>query len=65
MIETSDGMLNGMPLVDPTWVDTVAIPPQGWVKVRQRFPDFPGLFVQHCHVLVHEDIGMMQLVNVV
>jgi len=37
----------------------------GSVTVRQRFVDFKGLFVLHCHVLVHEDIGMMQLVKVV
>lgn len=81
VVATSDGMLNGLVFTptndpDPTapinfffpqpvWLDTVAIPPNGWVRVRQRFPDFPGLFVFHCHILVHEDIGMMQLVNVV
>ena len=81
VVATSDGMLNGLvftpannpdpnaPITNffpqPVWLDTVAIPPNGWVRVRQRFPDFPGLFVFHCHVLVHEDIGMMQLVNVV
>lgn len=81
VVATSDGMLNGLvftapntndpsaPITNffpqPVWLDTVAIPPNGWVRLRQRFPDFPGLFVFHCHVLVHEDIGMMQLVNVV
>jgi FtsP/CotA-like multicopper oxidase with cupredoxin domain len=81
VVATSDGKLNGLVFTDPNdpdpekpianffpqpvWLDTVAIPPHGWVRVRQRFPDFPGLFVLHCHVLVHEDIGMMQLVNVV
>lgn len=65
VIATSDGMLNGNPLTQPVWADTVNVPPMGSVTMRQRYPDFPGLFVQHCHVLVHEDIGMMQLVNVV
>lgn len=46
------------------WMDTVNIPPNGTVKCLQRFPDFPGDFVLHCHILVHEDIGMMQLVRV-
>jgi FtsP/CotA-like multicopper oxidase with cupredoxin domain len=60
VVATSDGMLNGIPLLGPTWADTVNIPPMGSVTLRQRFPDNPGLFVIHCHILVHEDIGMMQ-----
>ena len=65
VVATSTGELNGFPLTEPVWLDTVDIPPMGSVTVRQRFPDFTGMFVLHCHVLVHEDIGMMQLVNVV
>jgi L-ascorbate oxidase len=30
-----------------------------------RFADFTGKFVNHCHILGHEDRGMMQLVEVV
>ncbi len=37
----------------------------GYVRVRHRFVDFPGSFVLHCHILAHEDRGMMQLVRVV
>ncbi len=65
VVESSDGRVNGFPLTEPVWLDTVDIPPNGHVVLRQRFPDFTGLFVLHCHILVHEDIGMMQLVNVV
>jgi FtsP/CotA-like multicopper oxidase with cupredoxin domain len=68
VVATSDGLLNGdpnMPLTGPVWLDTVAIPPGGTVTLRQRYPDFPGVYVQHCHILVHEDIGMMQLINLV
>jgi FtsP/CotA-like multicopper oxidase with cupredoxin domain len=36
----------------------------GWVKIRSRFVDFPGTFVLHCHILDHEDRGMMQEVQV-
>jgi len=36
----------------------------GWVKIRSRFVDFPGTFVLHCHLLDHEDRGMMQEVQV-
>ncbi|MGH8584881.1 MAG: multicopper oxidase domain-containing protein [Gammaproteobacteria bacterium] len=41
---------------------TVKIP--GYFRMRSHFPDFPGVFVQHCHILAHEDVGMMQLVEV-
>ncbi|MER9107502.1 multicopper oxidase domain-containing protein [Mesorhizobium sp. M0848] len=54
------------------WQDTVAIPRKkngvtapGYVKIRHRFDDFTGSFVLHCHILEHEDRGMMQLVRVI
>jgi FtsP/CotA-like multicopper oxidase with cupredoxin domain len=37
----------------------------GWFKMRSRFVDFTGQYVIHCHILIHEDRGMMQLVEVV
>jgi len=36
----------------------------GYFKMRSRFVDFPGQFVLHCHILIHEDRGMMQMVSV-
>jgi FtsP/CotA-like multicopper oxidase with cupredoxin domain len=27
-------------------------------------PSFPGNFVFHCHILTHEDVGMMQKLTV-
>ncbi|MDJ0706241.1 MAG: multicopper oxidase domain-containing protein [Leptolyngbyaceae cyanobacterium MO_188.B28] len=27
--------------------------------MRVRFTDFPGKTVYHCHILDHEDLGMM------
>jgi len=58
------------------WQDVVNIPAgvpspdgktisPGRVRIRHRFVDFPGTFVLHCHILAHEDRGMMQLVRVV
>jgi FtsP/CotA-like multicopper oxidase with cupredoxin domain len=58
------------------WWDTFAIPPPsknpdgtlkeaGYFKMRTRFVDFTGQYVQHCHILAHEDRGMMQLLEVV
>jgi FtsP/CotA-like multicopper oxidase with cupredoxin domain len=37
----------------------------GYFKMRSRFVDYPGLFVMHCHILAHEDRGMMAVVEVV
>jgi FtsP/CotA-like multicopper oxidase with cupredoxin domain len=37
----------------------------GWFRMRSRFVDFTGQYVIHCHILIHEDRGMMQLVEVV
>lgn len=37
----------------------------GKVTIRHQFVDFPGTWVLHCHILAHEDRGMMQLVRVV
>jgi FtsP/CotA-like multicopper oxidase with cupredoxin domain len=41
---------------------TVNVP--GWFKMRSRFVDFPGFYVLHCHILAHEDRGMMTIVEV-
>lgn len=37
----------------------------GTVVIRQKFTDFTGRFVFHCHILFHEDNGMMAPVRVV
>jgi FtsP/CotA-like multicopper oxidase with cupredoxin domain len=43
-------------------VCTVTIP--GYFTMRSRFADFTGQYVLHCHILAHEDRGMMELVEV-
>ena len=42
---------------------TVKIP--GYFKMRSFFADFTGEYVNHCHILAHEDRGMMQLIEVI
>jgi FtsP/CotA-like multicopper oxidase with cupredoxin domain len=65
-----------MPKDYPVWQDVIAIPAAkissdgktinpGRVTIRQAYPDFTGTFVLHCHILAHEDRGMMQLVRIV
>ena len=56
--------VNGKPIT-PFWTDTIPVPVNGNVTFRMRFSDFQGKFVWHCHALDHEDMGMMQLVDVV
>lgn len=48
----------------PVWRDTLILH-EGWtVQARSSYTVYDGLFVQHCHILDHEDSGMMQLVEV-
>jgi len=49
---------------DPGWRDTVAVPVGSKVKIRINFADFGGKSVYHCHILDHEDTGMMGIVQV-
>ncbi|MFY9823177.1 MAG: multicopper oxidase family protein [Thermoanaerobaculia bacterium] len=46
------------------WRDTIIVPPGGELRMRTRIERFTGRFVLHCHILPHEDRGMMQLVEV-
>ena len=41
------------------WKDTLLIPKNESYTIRSRFLDFPGKTVFHCHILDHEDQGMM------
>ena len=51
--------------LDPTvWWDTFTIAPNTAYKIRHRFDDYWGTYVLHCHLLIHEDQGMMWNVNV-
>ncbi|UVJ41256.1 multicopper oxidase family protein [Arthrobacter sp. CJ23] len=44
--------------------DVVNLPANGRVKVRVAFDDFTGRSVYHCHILDHEDLGMMGVIEV-
>lgn len=61
--------VNGV-AVDPYWADTVGLPRGGSpdhptsVTFRTRFTDFHGSYVMHCHILSHEDMGMMQTIEI-
>jgi FtsP/CotA-like multicopper oxidase with cupredoxin domain len=52
---------NGVPLAHPEWLDTVNVPYGGSVDVILDLTDpiIKGMSVFHCHLLNHEDKGMM------
>ena len=52
---------NGVSLPHPAWLDTVNVPYGGSVDVILDFtnPVIKGMSVFHCHLLNHEDKGMM------
>src|SRR5947209_646724 len=52
---------NGVPLAHPAWLDTVNVPYGRSVDVILDFTDpvIKGMSVFHCHLLNHEDKGMM------
>lgn len=53
-----DTVKNGF--VDEGWKDTVLVMPGERVRVLLGFADHAGLFLYHCHMLEHEDAGLMR-----
>jgi hypothetical protein len=47
-------------LVDEGWLDTVLVMPGETVTILKRTSRYPGWFLYHCHILEHEDMGMMR-----
>jgi len=39
------------------------VPPHSAVRIVVRFDDFPGKWMYHCHILDHEDMGMMGILQ--
>ena len=64
--------VDGKHVPDSDMLDTVTIPywsgtgPYHSVKVRMDFrdPTIAGTFLFHCHILLHEDLGMMHNIEV-
>jgi FtsP/CotA-like multicopper oxidase with cupredoxin domain len=52
---------NGVPLQHPEWLDTVNVPVVGSVDLMMDLTDpiIRGMSLFHCHLLSHEDKGMM------
>jgi bilirubin oxidase len=47
-----------------SWKDTVNVPKHQTVRFVVRFDDHPGKWMFHCHILDHEDHGMMGILEV-
>jgi FtsP/CotA-like multicopper oxidase with cupredoxin domain len=55
---------------NPYWMDVFPLPlssgsTEGYIVIRQQYDDFTGSFVMHCHILGHEERGMMALIRIV
>ena len=57
--------INGVAQPPGTLMDTVWVPAGGTVVIRMRFQQWTGKTVFHCHILPHEDTGMMQNILIV
>jgi suppressor of ftsI len=58
--------INGSPVSFDGYQDTAIIPRFGSITVRTRFTDFAGgPILMHCHILDHEDMGMMTRFEIV
>jgi FtsP/CotA-like multicopper oxidase with cupredoxin domain len=47
-------------IVDSAADDTVLVLPGETVRLQVTFSRHPGLYLYHCHILEHEDMGMMR-----
>jgi len=75
VVSTYDFNGNKITYPEPLWQDSITLPnntnptdpnnPSTEVVMRQRFEDYTGLYVLHCHFLGHEDRGMMLTVQTV
>jgi FtsP/CotA-like multicopper oxidase with cupredoxin domain len=54
---------NGKPTRDREWLDTVLIPPRETAEIA-FVADNPGDWMFHCHILDHQDGGMMAVIRV-
>ncbi len=56
--------VNGTAMTSVIQQDVVNVPANGQVTVRIAFEGITGRTVYHCHILDHEDLGMMGVIEV-
>jgi FtsP/CotA-like multicopper oxidase with cupredoxin domain len=55
---------DGVPEKYRAWKDMLNIPKHSSARIIVRYDDFPGKWMFHCHILDHEDHGMMGVLEV-
>jgi FtsP/CotA-like multicopper oxidase with cupredoxin domain len=55
---------NGVPEPFRSWQDTINVPKHSTARFIVRFDNYPGKWMFHCHILAHEDEGMMGVLEV-
>ncbi len=56
--------VNGVPPAHPGWKDTVIVPAYQTLRFAVRYGG-PGHWMYHCHILEHQERGMMGVLDVV
>jgi FtsP/CotA-like multicopper oxidase with cupredoxin domain len=56
--------VGGAPPAVLEWRDTVNVPAQGILQLAVHFDDRPGMWMFHCHILDHAEMGMMAMLVV-
>jgi len=56
-VKTADGKI--------LWKDTFMVRQGQTVKLRTRYERYIGMFMVHCHILGHEDLGMAEMMEIV
>jgi bilirubin oxidase len=54
---------DGVPEPFPAWKDTVNVPRHSVVRFIVQYESYPGRWMFHCHILEHEDHGMMGILE--
>ncbi len=54
---------NGVPEPFRSWKDLVNVPKHETVRLIVRYTDYAGKWMFHCHILNHEDMGMMGILE--
>jgi bilirubin oxidase len=55
---------NGVPEPFRSWKDLVNVPKHQTARIIVNFANYPGKWMFHCHILDHEDHGMMGILEV-
>ena len=55
---------NGVPEPYRSWKDVVNVPKHSTARFIVRYDNYPGKWMFHCHILDHEDHGMMGVLEI-